>query len=115
MRRVLSKDLEQSLNSCQVGLHKVKQERDQLLTSQAALQAQITMLQTTQVSSTAEVDVLNVRIEDIVVISRLEQEAGRCCTTFIFFKLKAKHPDCRLDKTQNSLSLSFRLHPGLAQ
>ncbi|KAJ6584124.1 hypothetical protein DFH09DRAFT_1434376 [Mycena vulgaris] len=84
-REAMSKELEGSAEHWQADLKKVKQERDELLSSQAALQAQISALSTSQSSSSTEVDNLKHRVEDterekrdlVGVISRLKQDSSQ--------------------------------------
>ncbi|KAJ7758135.1 hypothetical protein DFH07DRAFT_772602 [Mycena maculata] len=84
-REAMSRDLEGSAENLQAELKQVKQERDQLLSSQAALQAQIFALSTSQSSSSTEVDNLKHRVEDterekrdlVGVISRLKQDSSQ--------------------------------------
>ncbi|KAK2465728.1 hypothetical protein APHAL10511_002272 [Amanita phalloides] len=82
-RETMSKDLEQAVESARTDVEKSKLERDQLSNAQSALQMQITTLQASQTSSTAEVDTLRTRVDDVErekrdlvgVISRLKQES----------------------------------------
>lgn len=78
-----SRDLETLLENAQNELVLAKQERDQAVASQAALQAQIQALSNSQSSSSSEVEALKRRVEDterekrdlVGVISRLKQES----------------------------------------
>ncbi|KAJ6508423.1 hypothetical protein C8R45DRAFT_1069158 [Mycena sanguinolenta] len=82
-KEALSRDMDSSAANLQTELEKVKQERNELLASQAALQAQIAALSTSQSSSSTEVDNLKRRVEDterekrdlVGVISRLKQDS----------------------------------------
>ncbi|KAJ7812897.1 hypothetical protein B0H13DRAFT_501094 [Mycena leptocephala] len=84
-KEALSKELEGSAENLQTELKQVKQQRDELLSSQAALQAQISTLSTSQSSSSTEVDNLKRRVEDterekrdlVGVISRLKQDSSQ--------------------------------------
>ncbi|KAF7348346.1 Protein MLP1 [Mycena sanguinolenta] len=81
-KEALSKELESSAVNLQAELEQVKRERNELLASQAALQAQISALSTSQSSSSTEVDNLKRRVDDterekrdlVGVISRLKQD-----------------------------------------
>ncbi|KAJ7288016.1 hypothetical protein C8J57DRAFT_504699 [Mycena rebaudengoi] len=84
-KEVLSKDMEGSAETLHAELRQVRQERDELLSSQAALQAQIATLSNSQSSSSTEVDNLKHRVEDterekrdlVGVISRLKQDGSQ--------------------------------------
>ncbi|KAJ6621758.1 hypothetical protein B0H10DRAFT_944117 [Mycena sp. CBHHK59/15] len=84
-KEAISKEMEGSAESLQGELRQVKQERDELLSSQAALQAQISSLSTSQSSSSTEVDNLKHCVEDterekrdlVGVISRLKQDGSQ--------------------------------------
>ncbi|KAI0736332.1 hypothetical protein C8Q72DRAFT_803970 [Fomitopsis betulina] len=78
-------ELEATLDSVRKELEQVKREKDELATSRATLQAQITTLSTTTTSSSAEVDTLKHRIEDterekrelVTVVSRLKEDGAQ--------------------------------------
>ncbi|KAJ7689165.1 hypothetical protein B0H17DRAFT_1012272 [Mycena rosella] len=84
-KEAMSKELEGSAEHLQAELKQVKHERDELLLSQAALQAQISALSLSQSSSSTEVDNLKHRVEDterekrdlVGVISRLKQDSSQ--------------------------------------
>ncbi|KAJ6452550.1 hypothetical protein C8R47DRAFT_265654 [Mycena vitilis] len=84
-KEALAKELEVSADNFQVELNQVKRQRDELLSSQAALQAQISTLTTSQSSSSTEVDALKRRVDDterekrdlVGVISRLEKDSSQ--------------------------------------
>ncbi|KAF7314521.1 hypothetical protein MKEN_00925200 [Mycena kentingensis (nom. inval.)] len=81
----LSKDLEGSTENLQVEVRKLKQERDELASAKAGLQAQITTLSSTQSSSSTQTDALRHRLDDVErekrdlvgVISRLKEDASQ--------------------------------------
>ncbi|KAJ7236740.1 hypothetical protein B0H12DRAFT_1139991 [Mycena haematopus] len=84
-KEALSKELESSAEHLQTELEQVKQQRNELLSSQAALQAQISTLSTSQSSSSTEVDNLKRRVEDterekrdlVGVISRMKEDSSQ--------------------------------------
>ncbi|KAJ7079784.1 hypothetical protein B0H15DRAFT_496126 [Mycena belliarum] len=84
-KEAMSKELEGSTEHLHAELKQVKHERDELVLSQTALQAQIASLSTSQFSSSTEVDNLKHRVEDterekrdlVGVISRLKQDSSQ--------------------------------------
>jgi nucleoprotein TPR len=121
-KEALSKELEGSAENLQTELKQVKQQRDELcmsfllggaltfiggfpitVSSQAALQAQISTLSTSQSSSSTEVDNLKRRVEDterekrdlVGVISRLKQDSsqreGKCEKRGRLFSILTSH------------------------
>ncbi|KAJ7432792.1 hypothetical protein B0H11DRAFT_2297225 [Mycena galericulata] len=84
-KEAMAKELEGSAENSQADLRQLRQERDELLSSQAALQAQLSVLSTSQSSSSTEVENLKHRVEDterekrdlVGVISRLKQDSSQ--------------------------------------
>ncbi|KDQ62646.1 hypothetical protein JAAARDRAFT_54566 [Jaapia argillacea MUCL 33604] len=84
-RETATQELDASLEAAHNELKQVKLERDDLASSQKALQAQIFTLSSSQSASSTEVDALKHRIEDserekrdlIGVVSRLKEDAAQ--------------------------------------
>ncbi|KAK0441608.1 hypothetical protein EV421DRAFT_2082889 [Armillaria borealis] len=78
----LSRDLGSQLEATQTEVKELKQERDQLVSSQVELKAEILRLSTTQSTSSTELDDVRRRLEDserekrdvMAVVSRLKQD-----------------------------------------
>ncbi|KAF7299642.1 hypothetical protein HMN09_00969600 [Mycena chlorophos] len=84
-KETFSRDLEGSTDHLQREVKQLMHERDELATSKAALQAQLSTLSTSQSSSSSEAESLKHRLEDterekrdlVGVISRLKQDSSQ--------------------------------------